>query len=184
MRTWKQHAASFAAVIMAVYAPATALASDERSAAGKEKHALLKPSTDIQWSKGPASLPPGAEVAVLEGDPAKEGMFTMRLKVPAGYRIPPHTHPKVERVTVLSGQIGLGMGPEFDEGKLEKMPGGSFFVLEPGMQHFVQAAEDSVVQLNAVGPWGIQYVRASDDPRNQPQARKPPADEAGSRRRP
>jgi quercetin dioxygenase-like cupin family protein len=183
MRTWKLHAAGLAAVVM-VGAPARAFASEgERSGAKKESHALVKQADDLQWSKGPASLPPGAESVVLEGDPAKEGMFTLRIKMPAGYRIPPHTHPKVERVTVLSGELGLGMGPEFNEDTLEKMSEGSFFVLQPGMQHFVRAADETVVQLNAQGPWAIKYVRASDDPRNQPQARKPPADETGSRRK-
>jgi len=186
MWTWKRHAASVAAVMVAS-APALSFATHPEASAEatpKEKHAIVKPSTGIQWSAGPASLPPGAEAVVLEGDPTKEGMFTMRVKVPAGYIIPPHTHPKIERVTVLTGEIGLGMGPDFDEAKLEKMPEGSFFVLEPGMQHFVQATTESVVQLNAVGPWGIKYVRSSDDPRNQPQARKGPPAEAGSRRKP
>lgn len=180
----KQHVASLAAVIVAASGPAYALAShhEQAGATKQDPHAVVKPSTEIQWSAGPASLPPGAQSVVLEGDPAKEGMFTIRIKVPAGYRIPPHTHPKIERVTVLSGEVGLGMGPDFDESKLVRMPEGSFFVLEPGMQHFVQAAEETVVQLNAIGPWGITYVRASDDPRNQPQARKGPA-EAGARRK-
>jgi quercetin dioxygenase-like cupin family protein len=187
MRTSKQqHVASLAAMIVAAYGPTYALASHHEQAGAEPKkgtHAVVKPSTEIQWSAGPASLPPGAKAAVLEGDPSKDGMFTVRIKMPAGYVIPPHTHPKIERVTVLSGELGLGMGPDFDESKLVKMPEGSFFLLEPGMQHFVQAAEEAVVQLNAIGPWGITYVRASDDPRNQPQARKGPA-EAGASRKP
>lgn len=183
----QQHVASLAAMIVAAYGPTTyALASHHEQAGAEPKkatHAVVKPSTEIQWSAGPASLPQGAEAVVLEGDPTKEGMFTTRVKMPAGYRIPPHTHPKIERVTVLSGELGLGMGPDFVESKLVKMPEGSFFLLEPGMQHFVQAAEETVVQINAIGPWGITYVRASDDPRNQPQARKGSA-EAGARKKP
>src|SRR5207247_1780359 len=65
-------------------------------------HSILN-QNDVTWSKGPASLPPGAEVAVLEGDPAKEGQFTMRLRLPDGYKVPRHWHPKVEHVTIFSG---------------------------------------------------------------------------------
>lgn len=186
MWTWKRLAASLAAVIISS-SPALVFATSPASSAeatAKGKHAIVQRANEVQWSAGPASLPPGAEVAVLEGDPAKDGMFTMRLKVPSGYRIPPHTHPKIERVTVLVGEVGLGMGPGFDESKLERMPAGSFFVLQPGMPHFVQATAQTVVQLNAVGPWAIKYVNASDDPRNQPKARKAPPAEAGSRGKP
>lgn len=185
MRIRKRHAASLVAVIVSSV-PALAFATSpahSTEATAKSKQAIVK-SGDVQWSAGPASLPPGAEVAVLEGDPSKDGMFTMRLRMPSGYRIPPHTHPKIERVTILSGEVGLGMGPDFDESRLQRMPAGSFFVLQPGMQHFVQATAQTVVQLNAIGPWAIKYVRSSDDPRNQPQARKPPPAETGSRGKP
>jgi quercetin dioxygenase-like cupin family protein len=185
MWTRKLHAASLAAVIVVAYGPGSALAGQHEGAAktgaGSEKQAILKTGDSLQWSAGPAALPPGAQAAVLEGDPSKDGMFTMRLKVPAGYKIAPHTHPKVERVTVMSGEFALGMGADFDESKLEKLPEGSFFVLEPGMQHFAKASKDTVLQLNAMGPWAIKYVRASDDPRNAPQARKGPQGEAGAR---
>src|SRR5215468_11269360 len=81
--------------------------------AGHEDAALYPPAT-IVWKDGPPSLPPGARIAVLEGDPAKPGPFVFRVKVPDGYRIPPHTHPKPERVTVISGTFHLGMGEKFD----------------------------------------------------------------------
>src|SRR4026207_508289 len=73
-------------------------------------HANLYLPTDIQWKEGPPSLPRGAKVAVLEGDPAKEGMFVMRVRVPDGFHIPAHTHPKPERVTVIQGKFKLAMG--------------------------------------------------------------------------
>jgi quercetin dioxygenase-like cupin family protein len=170
----KLYAASVAAVVALAYAPGAAVAA-RQAAVQHEKRAIVKPAPDVQWSAGPPSLPPGAEMAVLEGDPSKAAMFTMRLKLPAGYRIPPHTHPKTERVTVLSGNVGFGMGRDFYESKLQTLSAGSFFVLDPGMPHFVQASEETVVQLNAMGPWSIKYIRASDDPRHRPQARRPPA---------
>src|SRR5262245_65989874 len=80
------------------------------------------PTNKIQWKDGPPSLPPGAKFAVLEGDPTKEGPFVFRVKVPDGYRIPPHTHPKPERVTVISGSFQLGMGDAFDEKKGNRCP--------------------------------------------------------------
>jgi quercetin dioxygenase-like cupin family protein len=120
----------------------------------------------IQWQKGPASIPPGAEFAVLEGDPAKDGPFVMRLKLPDGFRIPPHTHPKPERLTVISGTFYIGMGDKFDPDKGTPMPAGTFGTWAPGMKHFVWAKGETVVQLHGVGPWVIRYLNPSDDPRN------------------
>lgn len=120
----------------------------------------------VQWKPGPPSLPAGAHMAVLEGDPGKPGLFTMRLKLPANYRIPAHTHPRVERVTVLSGAFRLGAGRSFDDAKLKDYPPGSYVAMPPGMEHFAAAgAEETVVQLNAVGPWEIHYLNPADDPR-------------------
>jgi quercetin dioxygenase-like cupin family protein len=124
---------------------------------------------DIKWSKGPSSLPQGAESAVLYGDPAKEGMFAFRLKFPKGYRIPPHSHPKPEIVTVISGTFRLGMGEVSDPSKAQVLPAGSFFVMTPGMVHTAFADEETVVQLNTTGPWGITYVDPKDDPRQKTQ---------------
>jgi quercetin dioxygenase-like cupin family protein len=120
---------------------------------------------DVKWSPGPASIPKGSEMAVLYGDPSKEGLFAMRLKLPQGYQIPPHTHPKPEVVTVISGTFRLGMGETADLDKAKALPAGSFFALEPGMAHYAAADEDTVIQLNSTGPWTIDYVNPEDDPR-------------------
>ena len=121
--------------------------------------------SEIQWVKGPASLPPGAELAVLEGDPAKEGQFTMRLRLPDGYKIPPHWHPKVEHVTVISGSFLIGMGERFDANATKAMNTGAFGFWPAGMKHFVSVKGVTIVQFHGVGPWGINYVNPSDDPR-------------------
>jgi quercetin dioxygenase-like cupin family protein len=131
-------------------------------------HSIVSPQ-DIKWGKAPASIPPGAESAVLYGDPNKEGMFAFRLKLPKGYRIPPHTHPKPEIVTVISGTFRLGMGEMSDPGKAQSLAAGSFFAMAPGMVHTAFADEDTVVQLNSTGPWGITYVNPKDDPRQKTQ---------------
>ncbi len=134
------------------------------SANAMSEHGIV-PADEVKWAPGPASLPPGAEAAVLYGDPGKEGLFTLRLKLPAGYAIPPHSHPKPEIVTILSGTFKLGTGDTADESQTVALPAGSFFAFEPGMTHFVFTDEETVVQLNSMGPWGVEYVNPADDPR-------------------
>src|SRR6266536_5843633 len=77
---------------------------------------------EIKWKDGPASLPPGAKMAVLEGDPTKEGPFTMRVLLPDGFSISPHIHPAVEHITVISGTFNFGMGEKFDKSATQAMP--------------------------------------------------------------
>ena len=130
------------------------------------EHKLISPQ-DIKWGPAPPSVPPQAQAAVLYGDPGKEGMFAFRLKLPKDYHIAPHTHPKPEIVTVISGTARLGMGTTADRGKAQVLPAGSFFALSPGSAHYFFADEDTVIQLNSTGPWGIDYVNAMDDPRKK-----------------
>ena len=125
----------------------------------------LYPAAEIQWKNGPASLPAGAKFAVLEGDPAKEGFFTMRLSLPDGFKIPPHWHPKVEHVTVISGTFNVGMGDKFDQTATRSMPTGTFGFWPADMKHFAWAKGETVLQLHGTGPWMITYVNPSDDPR-------------------
>lgn len=122
--------------------------------------------SEMKWKDGPPSLPKGAQIAVLEGDPAKEGPFVFRVKVPDGYRIPPHTHPKMERVSVIQGTFQIGMGEKFDEKALKAMPAGSYGFWEPGMKHFVLTKGETIAQFHGTGPWTINYVDPKDDPRN------------------
>jgi quercetin dioxygenase-like cupin family protein len=119
----------------------------------------------IKWGPAPDVLPPGAELAVLYGDPSKEGLFAMRLKLPAGYAVPPHTHPVDEAVTVISGTFQLGMGETADKNAATALSDGSLFVLPPGMAHFAFTDEETVVQISTNGPWGLTYVNPEDDPR-------------------
>ncbi len=121
---------------------------------------------EVKWKDGPGSLPAGAKFAVLEGDPAKEGPFVMRLWLPDGFRIQPHLHPKVERVTVVSGIFNLGMGEKFDQSATREMPAGTFGFWPAGMRHFAWARGETVLQLHGTGPWMITYVNPADDPRN------------------
>jgi quercetin dioxygenase-like cupin family protein len=120
---------------------------------------------EVRWSPAPASIPKGAEAAVLFGDPSREGLFAMRLKFPKGYVIPPHSHPKPEVLTVISGTFQIGMGDTADKSKVKPLPAGGFFGFPAGMNHFAYIDEETVVQLNSTGPWGLTYVNPQDDPR-------------------
>src|SRR3954454_16644892 len=105
-------------------------------AVAMDDHKVLTPN-EVQWSPGPASIPKGAQAAAIYGDASKEGLFALRLKMPKGYHIPPHTHPKPEIVTILSGCLRLGEGASADQSKANPLPAGSFFAMSPGMQHYV-----------------------------------------------
>ncbi len=132
----------------------------------KKAEMSLYPTAEIKWKDGPAFLPAGVKFAVLEGDPSKEGFFTMRLWFPDGFKIPPHWHPKVEHVTVISGSLNLGMGEKFDQTATREMPAGTFGFWPAEMRHFAWAKGETVVQLHGTGPWMITYVNAADDPRS------------------
>ncbi len=129
-----------------------------------QEHVMLTLG-EIEWQAGPASIPEGAEAAVLYGDPSTEGPFALRLKLPEGYHIPPHTHPRPEIVTVISGTFHIGTGETADRSAAEALPTGSFFAFDPGMAHFAYNDEETVIQLNSVGPWALAYVNPDDDPR-------------------
>lgn len=147
---------------------ALAAAASVPKALAQTAHAIVGPN-EVKWSPGPPSIPPGAQAAVLYGDPGKEGLFVLRLKLPKGYRLAPHTHPKPEIVTVISGTFRLGMGETADQSKVQPLGAGSFFAMPPGMAHFAFTDEDTVIQLNATGPWTLTYVNPADDPRKKTQ---------------
>ena len=130
------------------------------------EHKVVTPA-DIQWGEAPPGLPPGAKMAVLDGNPTAAGSFTVRLKTPAGYKIPPHTHPTAERVTGISGTARIGMGEKFDESAAHEIAPGSFVVLPANMAHFASMAEETIVQIQSEGPFQIKYVNPADDPRSK-----------------
>ena len=121
----------------------------------------------VTWGPAPAVLPPGATASVLEGDPTKAQAFTMRLHMPDGYKIPPHFHPAMEHVTVVSGALKVGMGDRFDEGQMKTLPTGSFAAIPPRMRHYAMANGETVLQLHGIGPWRLVYVDKADDPRTK-----------------
>jgi quercetin dioxygenase-like cupin family protein len=126
---------------------------------------LYSPTT-IEWRQGPAALPPGAKMAVLEGDPTKEGPFVVRFQFPAGYHVAAHTHPKTERATVISGTLYLAAGEALDRNSAKSLPAGSFGSWPAGMKHTAWFEGETIIQLHGIGPWQINYVNPADDPRN------------------
>lgn len=104
-------------------------------------------------------------MVVIEGDPKVEGAFTMRIKVPDGWKVPPHHHPADEHVTVIEGTFNMGMGETFDAKATHALPPGGFAVMPRGHRHFAWAKGETIVQVHGIGPWGIVYVNPADDPR-------------------
>jgi len=154
-------------LVLCVALAALGLAAKQPKSAGAKTMAdhILTPDM-VKWGPGPASLPPGTEAAILDGDMAKSGSeFTVRLRVPDGWKVPAHFHPKDEHVTVLQGAFWMGMGDKFAETSLKEMPTGGFHRIPKGMHHFGMAKGQTVIQLHGVGPWGITYVDPADDPR-------------------
>jgi quercetin dioxygenase-like cupin family protein len=154
------------AAVLALFA-LTAPSPGDHPPAGQGMDPSLFTPAQLKWTDGPPSIPPGAKMAILEGDPTKEGPFVMRLKLPDGYRVAPHTHPKPERVTVLSGTLHLGMGDKFDAAKGKAMPAGSYGSWPPGMKHYAWVTGETVIQLHGNGPWKIDYLDPADDPRKR-----------------
>ncbi len=119
----------------------------------------------VKWGPAPPTVPAGALLAVVEGDPmAATGDFTVRLKMPDGYKFPPHTHPHRENVTVLSGTLKVGMGDQFDDSKMMSFGVGSFIYVDPTMHHYAGASGETVIQIHGASPLQINYINPADDP--------------------
>jgi len=128
-------------------------------------HVVVAPD-QIKWGTAPPSLPSGAQLAVLEGDPSKAGVpFAIRAKFPDGYRVPPHWHPTDERIVVLQSTLGMGVGEKFDSASGHELPVGSYALMPKGVRHFVWAKGETVIQVTGIGPLEINYVNPADDPR-------------------
>ena len=125
---------------------------------------IFTPQT-IPWGPPPPFIASGAQLAVIEGNPAAStGDYTVRLKMPDGYRIAPHWHPQRENVTILSGTFKVGMGDTFDQDKMGSFPPGSFAYLDPDMHHYAMASGEVIVQVHGSAPLQFNYVNPADDP--------------------
>lgn len=121
-------------------------------------------AADVKWMDAPPSLPAGAKLAVISGNPGLPEPFTIRLQMPDGYKIAPHTHPTDEHVTVMSGTLRAAMGSTWDDKALGDFPAGSYANMATGMAHYVIAKGATVVQVHGIGPFVVNYVNPADDP--------------------
>lgn len=117
-----------------------------------------------EFGPAPAVFPAGAQMAVMQGNPSGTGLFTIRLKMPSGYRIPPHTHPTDEHVTVISGTFRVGMGGVFDASKTTMLKSGGFVTAPANGAHFAVTEGPTIVQVHALGPFAMTYVNPADTP--------------------
>jgi quercetin dioxygenase-like cupin family protein len=126
---------------------------------------------DVDWKPFPA-VPPAARLAVLVGEPTQAGPYLIRVKVPSGVKLMPHKHPEDRIYTVISGVFYVGLGDRFDAEDLKAYPPGSVVVLPCDTWHFHWAKSgEYVTQVTAIGPLGLEYKEADDDPRKRSSAK-------------
>jgi len=155
-------------IALALLAATPAFAAD-----AKKPEAMSMNSAEIKWGDAPPDLPKGAQMAVLHGDPGKKAVFTLRLKLPDGYKIPPHWHTKDEQLTILSGSFTLHMGDTMDAPATTLTAGGFHFL--PGKAHHAAETKgETIVQLDGTGPFDIHYLNPADNP-NPPNPKAPAA---------
>jgi quercetin dioxygenase-like cupin family protein len=141
-------------------------ATKPKPSAQAAQHVMVTPD-QVKWGPAPPALPPGAQAAIIAGDPAKAAAFVIRAKFPDGYTVPPHWHPTDEYVTVLSGTLMAGLGDKLDAGAMHAMPAGSLAKMPKRANHYVRAKGETVIQVQGVGPFQVNYVNPNDDPRKK-----------------
>jgi quercetin dioxygenase-like cupin family protein len=174
MKRMKTFAVAVGVMLLAGYGASAQQATPQKTpppaskkpVAAASKHVMVTPD-DVKWGPAPPSLPPGAEVAVLEGDPMKAGMFTLRIKMPDGYTVPPHSHPTDEHVTVISGSVMVGMGSKLDESAMKALAAGGYATMPARANHYVRSKGGATLQVSGTGPFEVKYVDPKDDPRKK-----------------
>jgi quercetin dioxygenase-like cupin family protein len=138
---------------------ATLAAADSAS-----EHDILASGAAVKWGPAPPNMPAGAKFAMLAGDPGAKGLITVRIKMPAGYKVPPHYHPTDEHVTVLAGTIGVGMGDKLDMEHGQTLKAGGYAIVHANMHHYAWSKTGATIQIHLNGPFGMTYVNPADDP--------------------
>ncbi len=133
-------------------------------ALGQHEH-VLQNEKDVKWADAPPFLPPGAQIAVVEGKPNMKGPFTVRLKLPANYKVPPHWHPADEHVVVLSGTLYMGTGDKIDMESAKALTVGGFGLMPAKMHHYAFTKEATTILVYGTGPVEFNYIDSADDPR-------------------
>lgn len=125
---------------------------------------MLKAGNDVKWGPAPPNSPAGTQMAVLSGDPSKNGPYVLRLKFSPTFKIAPHHHPTAENATVLSGTFHVGMGDKMDEKNGVALQPGAFVSLPAKMNHYAWTSAETIVQFHGEGPFKVEYVNPADDP--------------------
>ena len=141
------------------------------AAPAASKHVMVA-ADQVKWGPGPPSLPPGAQMAVMDGDPSQKGVpFVIRAKMPDGYRVPPHWHPTDENLLILSGTLIVGTGDKIDPASAHNLSAGAYTKMPARMHHYAMAKGETIFQLHGVGPFEVTYINPSDDPRKKTTAK-------------
>jgi quercetin dioxygenase-like cupin family protein len=112
---------------------------------------------EVAWK--PDARGPGLQSAVVSGDPKQPGPYVLRVKMSQDARLPPHRHPDVRYVTVLTGVFHLGFGETFDAARLKAYPAGSLIVIPANVPHFAWVERgESIQQDMGWGPTGSTPV--------------------------
>jgi len=127
---------------------------------------------ELKWMDAPPMLPPGAQMAVVKGNPGAKGPFTIHIKMPPTYAVPAHWHPTDEKVTLVSGKLAYGMSDRLNRANATGLAVGETVVMKAKMNHWVLTADGAEVEVSAMGPFQITYVNAADDPRNAGRAER------------
>jgi quercetin dioxygenase-like cupin family protein len=125
------------------------------------EHIMLDPS-ELTWKDLPSL--PGVKIAIIEGALDQQVPIMFRLKFPTDFKVPPHWHPGVEHITIISGTLHMGIGSVFDTSKTRALKAGSVSVMQPGTHHYVWTSEETIGQVHSIGPWTVNYVNPADDP--------------------
>ena len=153
------------ALVCLVFGQSDKTAHSQMGAGGSH---IMMTANDVKWGPGPPALPPGVQMALLEGDPTKAGSsYVIRAKMPDGYKIQPHWHPVTENVTVLEGSLYLGIGEKFDQSAGRELTPGAFASMTKGTRHFAWTKGETVIQVHGVGPFEVIYLNPADDPRKK-----------------
>jgi mannose-6-phosphate isomerase-like protein (cupin superfamily) len=121
--------------------------------------------SNLIWGPAPPSLPRGAKIAVVSGDPGQPGPFVIRLRFPPGYSVPPHRHPSDEHVTVINGVLSLGMGSVEDRGTMKVLGRGKSIIAPANMNHYASTTQGATLQISSRGPFQVIYANPRNDPR-------------------
>jgi hypothetical protein len=148
--------------LLTVVPAARAADPHKKSAAGKPQTVTVA-ADEVKWGDAPPTLPKGAKVGVLFGDPSKKGTFAIRLKAPDGYKLPPHWHTQDEQLTIIAGTLVMHTGDTW-EAPSHDLGTGAYHFLPGKAHHAAEAKGETVIQINGKGPFDIHYLNPADDP--------------------